>query len=94
MTKSIHGKANSCLRQFIMATQSTRRCLCRNINTVLYSVLLITNYYRGDIMDKNNEKDPYHFEETKDGLEKRFRVVISARDAYKLREKRRRSNRD
>ena len=45
-------------------------------------------------MDKNNEKDPYHFEETKDGLEKRFRVVISARDAYKLREKRRRSNRD
>ena len=38
-------------------------------------------------MDKNNKKDPYHFEETKDGLEKRFRVVISARNAYKLKEK-------
>ncbi len=38
-------------------------------------------------MDENQKKDPYHFEETKDGLEKRFRVVISARNAYKLRGK-------
>lgn len=38
-------------------------------------------------MDKKQKKDPYNFEETKDGLEKRFRVVISARNAYKLREK-------
>lgn len=39
-------------------------------------------------MDKSNKKDPYHFEETKNGLEKRFRVVVSARDRYKIKEKR------
>ena len=38
-------------------------------------------------MDKEQKKDPYNFEETKDGLEKRFRVVISARDRYKIKEK-------
>lgn len=62
-------------------------CTHRNINRLLYSAFRLTNYYRGDIMDKKQKKDPYNFEETKDGLEKRFRVVISARNAYKLREK-------
>ena len=46
-----------------------------------------TNYYRGDIMDNKQKKDPYNFDITKDGLEKRFRVILSERNAYKLKEK-------
>lgn len=38
-------------------------------------------------MDNKQKKDPYNFDVTKDGLEKRFRVIISERNAYKLKEK-------
>lgn len=38
-------------------------------------------------MDEKQKKDPYNFEKTKEGLEKRYRVIISERNAYKLREK-------
>ncbi|MBR5825770.1 MAG: hypothetical protein IKY78_01660 [Clostridia bacterium] len=45
-------------------------------------------------MDENQKKDPYHFEQTKEGLEKRFRVILSERNAYKLKEKRKNNKAD
>ncbi len=38
-------------------------------------------------MDEKQKKDPYNFEETKEGLEKRFRVIISKRNAYRKKRK-------
>ena len=43
-------------------------------------------------MDNSQNKDPYNFDKTKEGLEKRFRVIISERNAYKLKEKRKKSS--
>ena len=45
-------------------------------------------------MEENQKKDPYNFDATKEGLEKRFRVIISERNAYKLKEKRKSNKAD
>lgn len=38
-------------------------------------------------MDEN-KKDPYNFEKIEDGLQKRYKVIVSKRKAFKKKEKR------
>ncbi len=40
-------------------------------------------------MDKN---DPYNFGKTEEGLKKRFKVIVSRKEAYKKNQKRKKNN--
>lgn len=42
-------------------------------------------------MDENNKKDPYNFEKIEDGLQKRYKVIVSRREAYKKNQKRKKT---
>lgn len=38
-------------------------------------------------MSDKKQKDPYNFEKIEDGLQKRYKVIISKRKAFKKKEK-------